>query len=261
MKFNHNEIRAALKEQKQKELESLRARDKAIEYNKANYAGTRLAEENDKVKTHHDNYISETRKVIKDGIEDWRKTALESVSKKVSTPPSVENTRILETLRMRKNVTPGEFEVLANQMADDYPSLSLLREIAGENNISIPVPTIEEMRTNIDEIADYSIKMLNGKGSEYERFAFFGDYDNTLFDGLLEEFDSTKFTASIKAKRTLSTDEAKVLENLFFTVPTSEMSAKVHEAAKSPAIRSLIEASEEYSKYLSTDDVADGNAE
>jgi hypothetical protein len=102
----------------------------------ANYAGDMLRDELKKANEEHALALSSISSSL-GFASDEVKAIAHKAHRKLSEPVSAEALRALELLKMRKDVSAREIESFVNRYGDNSGALSVIREIADKNGVSI----------------------------------------------------------------------------------------------------------------------------
>lgn len=185
----------------------------------------------------------------------------------VSAPPTQEQLNLLTALQMRgKNISIGEIQRIAVNLADNYQAFISLKNIADNLGMWLMVPEqfdYDSIQKSIswsekylmDRVHDLSLpwKQMNAYGR-----MFFGTGWN---DGMYEQnaiaiLDGAKQMKTVIVKPKVLTDTEKAtLDRLFENVGGDELESKVRGlAAESDSLKNLLALHPTYGSMLDTDD-------
>lgn len=245
------EIRAVA-QQWRRELNAAKMKsDCQIEESSKLYGGNLLKQKVSEAKRDYEKVV-ERKKELQVQIENLRYDKLSRLRENVAKAPTLEQSAKLDDIRSRREIDIDELTVVAESMSDNYGALRTLREIASKHGYSLIVPDYKDIEQKINNAADYAIRMLDTSEDTYHGLAFYGNYENTPFDYMIDGLDdenSFSFVPEVKP-RVITETEQEILDRVFRGTLPFDLPNRVREAAKSPEMRRLIELSDIYSRFL-----------
>lgn len=160
-----------------------------------------------------------------DSLLDEKRKA---ISEMINTPPTSEQTQLLQTLSMRKNISPEEIREIARQMYTNYQALATLSDISTEHgyNLFLPlntdVPAMKQALERADEYLHAAARDINkvgkAEGASPRFWVFYTICPPDITEGadpefqtILDALDSTPQLNSFEISDTLSpTEETRV---------------------------------------------------
>lgn len=185
----------------------------------------------------------------------------------VSAPPTPEQLNLLTALQMRgKNISIGEIQRIAVNLADNYQAFISLKNIADNLGMRLMVPDqfdYDAIQKSISWAEKYLTDRVHDLSRPWKQMnpcgrLFFGTGWN---DGMYEQnaiaiLDGAKQMETVIVKpRVLTDTEKATLDRLFENVESDELESKVRElAAESDSLKNLLALHPTYGSMLDTDD-------
>lgn len=185
----------------------------------------------------------------------------------VSAPPTQEQLNLLTALQMRgKNISIGEIQRIAVNLADNYQAFISLKNIADNLGMRLMVPEqfdYESIQKSISWSEKYLMDRVHDLSLPWEQMNAYGRmfFGTGWNDGMYEQnaiaiLDGAKQMETVIVKPKVLTDtEKETLDRLFENVGGDELESKVRVlAAESDSLKNLLALHPTYGSMLDTDD-------